>query len=99
LYVKKILKNEINIRNEKIITCKSFVKIDERSLTGKKPPDEISVIAKFNELNDLIPKKFKTKKIEIVNPEYNKKIFIVCFNISVVSKEKKFVNDFFKLSS
>ena len=34
---------------------------------------------------------FKTIKIDIVNPEYNKKIFIDCFNTSVELKDKKFV--------
>ena len=29
----------------------------------------------------------------------NKNIFIVCFNISKLLKDKKFVSDFFKLSS
>ena len=43
------------------------------SFTGRNPPDEIIVIAKFSELNDLIPRIFKIIKIDIVNPEYNKK--------------------------
>ena len=94
-----MLKKEISIKNENIIIWKSFTKINERSFTGRNPPDEIIVIAKFNELNDLIPKIFKIMKIDIVNPEYNKKIFIDCFNTSVELKDKKFVRDFFKLSS
>tara|TARA_B100001250_G_C19650150_1_gene722261 strand:+ start:674 stop:967 length:294 start_codon:yes stop_codon:yes gene_type:complete len=97
LKVKKILKKEINIKSEKIIICISLIKTDESSLTGRNPPDEINVIAKFKELNDLIPKIFKIIKIEIVKPEYNKKIFIVCFKISEELKDKKFVSDFFKL--
>jgi len=40
-----------------------------RLLSGKKPPDEISVIAKFSELNDLIPIIFRIIKIDTVNPE------------------------------
>tara|TARA_B100001121_G_C18140915_1_gene367818 strand:- start:4 stop:210 length:207 start_codon:yes stop_codon:yes gene_type:complete len=68
-------------------------------LTGKNPPDEISVIDKFKELNDLMPKIFNVKKINIVKPEYNKNIFIACFNTSEESNDKKFVKDFFKLSS
>ncbi len=99
LYVKKILKKEININKEKIITWKSFTNINESSFTGKKPPDAINVIAKFNELNDLIPIIFKTIKINIVNPEYNKRIFIDCFKISAELNERKLVKDFFKLSS
>ena len=69
LYIKKILKKEINIKKENIITWKSLIKIDESSLTGKNPPDEIIIIAKFNELNDLIPNIFKMIKIDNVNPE------------------------------
>ena len=99
LYVKKILKKETNINREKIITWKSFTNIDESSFTGKKPPDAIIVIAKFNELNDLMPKIFKTIKINIVNPEYNKRIFIDCFKTSEELNERKLVKDFFKLSS
>ena len=94
-----MLKKEISINMEKITICKSLVKIDESSFTGRNPPDEIIVIAKFNELNNLIPKMFKIKKIAIVNPEYNKKIFIVCLRISEELNDKKFVKDFFRLSS
>ena len=68
-------------------------------MTGKNPPEEIIVIAKFKELNDLIPKIFKIIKIVIVKLEYNKNIFIDCFNVSEVLNDKKFVRDFFKLSS
>ena len=82
-----------------MITWKSLIKIDERSFTGRNPPDEIIVIDKFSELNDLIPKMFNIIKIDIVNPEYNKKIFIDCFNTSVELNDKKLVKDFFKLSS
>ena len=57
------------------------------------------VIAKLRELKDLIPVIFKIIKIATVKPEYNKNIFIVCFNISKLLKDKKFVSDFFKLSS
>ena len=94
-----MLKKEINIKKENIITWKSFIKIDESSFTGRNPPDEIIVIAKFNELNDLIPKIFKIIKIDIVNPEYNKKIFIDCLSTSLELKDKKLVKDFFRLSS
>ena len=97
--MKKILKKEISIKKENTITWKSFIRIEDSSFTGRKPPEEIMVIAKFNELNDLIPKRFKIIKIDIVNPEYKKRIFIDCFKISVELKDKKFVKDFFKLSS
>ena len=99
MYVKKILKKEINIKKENIIIWKSFIKIDESSFTGRNPPEEIIVIAKFSELNDLIPRMFRIIKIDIVNPEYNKRILIDCFKISVELKDKKLVKDFFKLSS
>ena len=97
--MKKILKKEINIKTENIIIWKSFTKIDERLLTGRNPPEEIIVIAKLSELNDLMPKIFKIIKIDKVNPEYNNKIFIDCFSVSEELKDKKFVKDFFKLSS
>ena len=99
MYVKKILKKEINIKKENIITWKSFINIDEISFTGRNPPEEIIVIAKFSELNDLIPRIFRTIKIDIVNPEYSKRILIDCFKISAELKDKKLVKDFFKLSS
>ena len=57
------------------------------------------VIAKFSELNDLIPKIFKIIKIDIVNPEYKKRIFIDCFKTSVEFNDRKLVKVFFKLSS
>ena len=99
MYVKKILKKEISIKNENIIIWKSFIKIDESSFVGKNPPDEIIVIAKFSELKDLIPKILRIIKIDKVNPEYNKKIFTDCFNTSEELNDKKLVKDFFKLSS
>jgi hypothetical protein len=77
----------------------SLIRTDESSFTGKNPPEDIIVIAIFKELKDLRPKMFKIIKIEIVIPEYNKKIFTVCFKTSELLKDKKFVRDFFKLSS
>ena len=59
----------------------------DRSFTGKKPPDDISVNAKFSELNALIEKKFRMIKIASVKPEYNRKIFKACLNISELSKD------------
>ncbi len=97
--MKKILKKETSINNEKIIIWDWLVRIDERSLVGKKPPDEIIVIDKFNELKDRISKIFRIKKIEIVIPKYKINILDVCFSTSELLKDKKFVNDFFKLSS
>ena len=74
--MKKILKNDISIKIENTIIWKSFTKTDERLFTGRNPPDEMMVIAKFSELNDLIPKKFRIIKIDKVNPEYRNKILI-----------------------
>ena len=97
--MKKILKNETSINNEKIIIWVWFVKIDERLFEGKKPPDEITVIDKFKELKDLISKIFKIIKMEIVIQVYKINILTVCFNISELLKDIKFVKDFLKLSS
>ena len=99
MYTKKILKKETSINKEKIIICEFCTSIVERSFTGKKPPDEIIVIAKFNELNDLIPNILRIIKIAKVKLEYKIKILIVYFKISVVLNDKKFVRDFFKFSS
>tara|TARA_B100000035_G_C20618844_1_gene387215 strand:+ start:220 stop:519 length:300 start_codon:yes stop_codon:yes gene_type:complete len=99
LYIKKILKNDINIKKDKITICEFSFNILDKSFTGKKPPEEISVKAKFNESNDLIEKKFNITKTVKVNPEYNKKILIACFNTSELFKEIKLVKVFLKLSS
>jgi hypothetical protein len=42
---------------------------------------------------------FNIKKIDNVIAEYNINILTVCFNISELLNDKKFVSDFFKLSS
>ena len=75
-----------------------FTMVD-KLLTGKKPPDEINVIAKLNESKSLKSKIFKIKKIPNVNNIYKTNIFDDCFNVSAVLKDKKFVKDFFKLLS
>ena len=93
------LYEETSIKSEKITIWVSLIKIDESSLTGKKPPEAIKVIAKLRELNDLMPKIFRIIKIETVVIEYNKKIFTVCFNTSELLKDIKLVSDFLKLSS
>jgi hypothetical protein len=38
----------------------------DKLFDGKKPPDEIMVIARFSELNNLISKRLNIMKIEIV---------------------------------
>ena len=59
-----------------------------RSLSGKKPPDDIKLNAKFNELKVRTENMFKTKKIINVRKEYNKKILIACLKISLLSNER-----------
>ena len=76
-----------------------FIKILERLFDGKKPPDEIRVMARFNELNILISKIFKMIKIPNVIIEYKKKIFKDCFKISALLNDIKLVRDFLKLWS
>jgi len=66
---------------------------------GKKPPEEIIVIAMFKELNNLIPKIFKIIKITNVIIEYKKKIFSDCFKVSALLNDIKLVKDFLKLWS
>ena len=97
--MKKILKNENSINKDKIIIWEFSLKIFERSFTGRKPPEEISENAKFNESNARIEKILRIININKVNPEYRRKIFTACLNISELSKEIKLVNVFFKFSS
>ena len=89
-----MLKKEESIKIETTIILVLSLRIVERSLTGKKPPDEINVKAKFSELNDLIEQKFNIIKIIKVRPEYNKKILVACLKISELSNEIKFVRVF-----
>ena len=56
-------------------------------MTGKKPPDEIRLNAKFNESKDLIEKRLSIIKINNVEIEYKKKIFIACFKTSELLNE------------
>ena len=66
----------------------SFLKISDRLFVGKKPPEEIIVKAKFNELKYLTDKKFKTINMNRVKPEYSKKILNDCFKTSELLKDK-----------
>ena len=59
-----------------------------RSLSGKKPPDDIKLNAKFNELKVRKENMFKTRKMINVKNEYNKKILIACLKISLLSNER-----------
>ena len=83
-----MLKNDVNIRIDKIIICVFSFNIFERSLTGKKPPDEIKVKARFKESKDLIENIFKMIKIKRVRPEYKKNILVACLNTSELLKNK-----------
>ena len=99
LYIKKILKKDVSINREKTNVWELLSNIVERLSVGKKPPEEIILIAKFKELKDLILSKFKIMNIKNVIVEYNKKILNDCFNISVLLKDMKLVSDFLKLLS
>ena len=68
-------------------------------LVGKKPPEEIIVIAKLKELNDRISKIFNIIKIPSVKKIYKINILIDCFKVSDVLKDKRLVKGFFKLMS
>ncbi len=67
LYVKKRLKNEINIVSDNITSLNFVFIINSKLFTGKKPPDEIKVNDKLKELKDLKSDRYNTKKIIIVN--------------------------------
>ena len=84
---------------DKIIIWEFSLIIFERSFTGRKPPDDIKVKARFNESKDLIEKMLRTMKIINVKPEYRRNIFIACFKISELLKEIKLVSVFLKFSS
>ena len=99
LYDKKILKNDVNINTDIIIIWELFIKILDKLFDGKKPPDEITVIARFNELNILSSKIFKITKIANVINVYKRKIFNDCFKVSALLKDIKLVKDFLKLWS
>ena len=71
----------------------------DKLFDGRKPPDEIIVIAKFKELNNLIPDILRVIKIPRVIIEYNKKIFSDCLRVSALLKDIKLVKDFLKLLS
>ena len=99
LQLKKILKKETSITNEKTISLVFVLIIADKLLTGIKPPDEINVIAKLNESKDLRSKIFKITNIKNVNKIQRINILDDCFKVSDVLKDKKLVKDFFKLLS
>jgi len=87
----------VSISKEVIIICGLLIKILDKLFDGKNPPEEIIVIAKFNELNILISKMFRIIKIPNVISEYKTKIFNDCFKVSDLLKDIKLVKDFLKL--
>ena len=89
----------MSIKNAKTIIWEFSLIIFERSFVGKKPPDEIKENARFKESKALIENKFNIIKITRVIAEYNKKILIACLRTSELLNEKKFVEEFLKLSS
>ena len=99
MYIKNILKKEVSISKDIIIICELFIKILDKLLEGKKPPEEITVIARFNELNILISNRFRIINIPKVINEYKRKIFNDCFKVSDLLKDIKLVKDFLKLWS
>ena len=68
-------------------------------LIGKKPPEEIIVRDKLNELNVLISAIYKIEKIIIVNNKYTILNLKHCLMVSLALKLIKFVKDFFKFLS
>ena len=94
-----MLKKEVNIKRDIIIICEFSLRITDKLFTGRNPPEEIKLKAKFNESKVLIEKIFKIIKIKNVKTEYNKKILLACLNISELSNEMKFVKVFLKFSS
>ena len=99
LQLKKILKKETSIVNEKTISLVFVLIIADKLLTGIKPPDEINVIDKLNESKDLKSKIFKIANIKNVNKIQRINILDDCFKVSDVLKDNKLVKDFFKLLS
>ena len=65
LYNKKRLKKDKSIDIERTICWNFPSMIKLRLLSGKKPPDEISVNDRLNELNTLIPE--NDSKVNITN--------------------------------
>ena len=94
-----MLKKETSINKAKIISLMLLFTIADKLFAGKKPPDEINVIARLNESKTLKSKIFKITKILKVNKIYKINIFNDCFSVSEVLNDKKFVKDFFKLLS
>ena len=65
--MKKRLKKDTSINTDNIISLNLVLIIKSKLFTGKKPPEEIRVNDKLNELKALKSDKYKTAKIIIVN--------------------------------
>ena len=89
----------MSISKEIITICELFIRILDKLFDDKKPPEEITVIARFNEWNILISNMFRVIKIPKVMDEYKRKIFNDCFKVSALLKDIKLVKDFLKLWS
>ena len=76
-----------------------LIKIFDKLFAGKKPPEEIRVIAKFKELKTLISKEFNNIKMNNVSKVYKIKILNDCFKVSDLLNDIKLVKDFLKLLS
>tara|TARA_B110000459_G_scaffold178372_1_gene203579 strand:+ start:331 stop:570 length:240 start_codon:yes stop_codon:yes gene_type:complete len=77
--------------------CELLINILDRLFDGRNPPEEMTVIAKFKELNILTSNMFRIIKIPNVIKEYKRKIFSDCFKVSALLNDIKLVNDFLKL--
>ena len=89
----------MSISKDVIIIWELFIKILDKLFDDKKPPEETTVIAKFNEWNIRISNMFRIIKIPNVINEYKEKIFNDCFKISALLNDIKLVKDFLKLWS
>ena len=82
MYIKNRLKYENNIKTENIISFVFVLMIELISLTGKKPPDEIIVIAKLKESKVLRLISFNDINNNKVVPTYKKNILNDCLKVS-----------------
>ena len=94
-----MLKKETIIVKEKIFFFKSEFNTFNKLSTGKKPPEEITVKEKLKASKVLRFISLKTTKIINVKIEYNINTLNDCLKVSEVLKDKKSVNEFFKLLS
>ena len=93
LQVKKRLKKETSIKKDTTISFIFEFIITSKLLVGKKPPEEIIVIDKLNELNALISKIFSIIKIPNVKKIYKSNILVDCFNVSEVLKAREWIKE------